>query len=434
MKRLLLIIIVSIIGLINPTNAQTLKEHVVQKGETLSSIAEDYNIKKKTLLKYNQKYTKQKPVDGDTLKIPRSEWHIYSEGETLQSVAESYGVTVGELFELNPNIKTYGLSVGNTIILPKIEYEVDEESITEPVEPIEGKEETEAKQKVSNLPMQDVVYLKNGAIIKGVLLSNNTSDIMIQTRDGSVFVFKPEEIEHCEQEAMTRTLEGNRRILDIDKTILGLRTGVIISQGTLFSDWDWDILDLKNKLSPGFHIGASYEYSFTKTNRWFLQTGLDLQYINARSTGFYDSDWIDGDLYNDVTHVKTANALYLEIPAMISCKFKLNDNLIFYPNIGVAYSIGLVGKYNEKVSNKEYGLLRNRTENCFYKEFGWYETDSDGNESYKKDNLSIYDRHNLALKFGLNLTYNRLYFGAGVFYHVISGMTWGFNFSVGYNF
>ena len=52
MKQLLLIIIVSIIGLINPTNAQTLKEHVVQKGETLSSIAEDYNIKKKTLLKY----------------------------------------------------------------------------------------------------------------------------------------------------------------------------------------------------------------------------------------------------------------------------------------------------------------------------------------------------------------------------------------------
>ena len=399
MKRLLLIIIVSIIGLINPTNAQTLKEHVVQKGETLSSIAEDYNIKKKTLLKYNQKYTKQKPVDGDTLKIPRSEWHICSEGETLQSVAESYGVTVGELFELNPNIKIYGLSVGNTIILPKIE--------------------TEAKQKVSNLPMQDVVYLKNGAIIKGVLLNNNTSDIMIQTRDGSVFVYKPEEIEHCEQEAMTRTFEGNRRILDIDKTILGLRAGVIMSQGSLFSVWDWDVSDLKNKLSPGFHIGVSYEYSFTKTNRWFLQTGLDLQYINARSTGFYDSDWIDGDSYNDVTHVKTANALYLEIPAMISCKFKLNDNLIFYPNIGVAYSIGLVGKYNEKVSNKEYGLLRNTSENCFY------------DEEY---HVPVYDRHNLALKFGLNLTYNRLYFGAGVFYHVISGMTWGFNFSVGYNF
>lgn len=399
MKQLLLIIIVSIIGLINPTNAQTLKEHVVQKGETLSSIAEDYNIKKKTLLKYNQKYTKQKPVDGDTLKIPRSEWHICSEGETLQSVAESYGVTVGELFELNPNIKTYGLSVGNTIILPKIE--------------------TEAKQKVSNLPMQDVVYLKNGAIIKGVLLNNNTSDIMIQTRDGSVFVYKPEEIEHCEQEAMTRTFEGNRRILDIDKTILGLRAGVIMSQGSLFSVWDWDVSDLKNKLSPGFHIGVSYEYSFTKTNRWFLQTGLDLQYINARSTGFYNSDWIDGDSYNYVTHVKTANALYLEIPAMISCKFKLNDNLIFYPNIGVAYSIGLVGKYNEKVSNKEDGLIRNTSENCFYAE---------------EYHVPVYDRHNLALKFGLNLTYNRLYFGAGVFYHVISGMTWGFNFSVGYNF
>ncbi len=417
MKRLLLIIIVSIFGLINPANAQSLKEHVVQKGETLSSIAEDYNIKKKTLLKYNQKYAKQKLVDGDTLKIPRSEWHIYSEGETLQSVAESYGVTVGELFELNPYIKTYGLSVGNTIILPKIEYEIDEEPITEPVEPIEEKESTDAKHKVSNVPMQDVVYLKNGAIIKGVLLSNNTSDIMIQTRDGSVFVYKPEEIDRCEQEAMTHTFTGNFRILDIDKTTFGIRGGLLITQGFLEDIWDWD--DWRNRFSPGFHIGATYEYSFTKTNRWFLQTGIDLQYMNARTTGSSYSDWIYGENYDDVTYVNTTNALYLEIPVMISCKFKLNDNLIFYPNIGVAYSIGLVGKYNEKASNKEYGLLRNTSENCFY------------DEEY---HVPVYDRHNLALKFGLNLTYNRLYFGGGVFYHVVSGMTWGFNISVGYNF
>lgn len=432
MKRLLLIIIVSIFGLINPANAQSLKEHVVQKGETLSSIAEDYNIKKKTLLKYNQKYAKQKLVDGDTLKIPRSERHIYSEGETLQSVAESYGVTVGELFELNPYIKTYGLSVGNTIILPKIEYEIDEEPITEPVEPIEKKGSAEVRHKVSNVPMQDVVYLKNGAIIKGVLLSNNTSDIMIQARDGSVFVYKPEEIERCEQEAMTHTFAGNFRILDIDKTTFGIRGGLLITQGFLEDIWDWD--DWRNRFSPGFHIGATYEYSFTKTNRWFLQTGIDLQYMNARTTGSSYSDWIYGENYDDVTYVNTTNALYLEIPAMISCKFKLNDNLIFYPNIGVAYSIGLVGKYNEKASNKEYGLLRNTSENCFYKELGWYETDSDGDESYETANASIYDRHNLALKFGLNLTYNRLYFGGGVFYHVVSGMTWGFNISVGYNF
>lgn len=432
MKRLLLIIIVSIFGLINPANAQSLKEHVVQKGETLSSIAEDYNIKKKTLLKYNQKYAKQKLVDGDTLKIPRSEWHIYSEGETLQSVAEFYGVTVGELFELNPYIKTYGLSVGNTIILPKIEYEIDEEPITESVEPIEKKRSAEVRHKVSNMPMQDVVYLKNGAIIKGVLLSNNTSDIMIQTRDGSVFVYKPEEIERCEQEAMTHTFTGNFRILDIDKTTFGIRGGLLITQGFLEDIWDWD--DWRNRFSPGFHIGATYEYSFTKTNRWFLQTGIDLQYMNARTTGSSYSDWIHGVNYDDVTYVNTTNALYLEIPAMISCKFKLNDNLIFYPNIGVAYSIGLVGKYNKKASNEKYGLIENINENCFYKELGWDETDSDGHESYETANVSIYDRHNLALKFGLNLTYNRLYFGGGVFYHVVSGMTWGFNISVGYNF
>ncbi|GHM99236.1 hypothetical protein WSM22_07260 [Cytophagales bacterium WSM2-2] len=41
----------------------------------------------------------------------------------------------------------------------------------------------------------DVVYLKNGSIIRGTLMESNPSvNVKIQTRDGSIFVFKIEEV------------------------------------------------------------------------------------------------------------------------------------------------------------------------------------------------------------------------------------------------
>lgn len=296
-------------------------------------------------------------------------------------------------------------------------------SIFGAINPINAQEYTEDKHKTSNLPMQDVVYLKNGAVIKGLLLNNNTSDIMIQTRDGNIFVYKPEEIVRCEQEAMTHTFEGNRRIVDIEKTTLGVRAGLLIN----YSQLDDLYMDFpQNEFSPGFHIGATYEHSFTKTNRWFIQTGLDVQYMNARTTCSEYSDIIDGDFFVDLSYEGSTHALYLEIPAMISCKFKLSDNLIFYPNIGIAYSIGIAGKYNESVFYKDETLW-STSENCFYYEVG-------GDDGFEPTNLSIYDRHNLALKFGLNLTYKRLYFGAGAFCHIPSLMTVGFNITAGYNF
>jgi hypothetical protein len=41
----------------------------------------------------------------------------------------------------------------------------------------------------------DVVYLKNGSIIRGALLENEpSSHVKLQTKDGSIFVYKIDEI------------------------------------------------------------------------------------------------------------------------------------------------------------------------------------------------------------------------------------------------
>jgi len=41
----------------------------------------------------------------------------------------------------------------------------------------------------------DIVYLKNGSVIKGTLMEpDNPSQIKIKVRDGSIFVFKLDEV------------------------------------------------------------------------------------------------------------------------------------------------------------------------------------------------------------------------------------------------
>ncbi len=66
----------------------------------------------------------------------------------------------------------------------------------------------------SSLPAQeyiDVVHLKNGGLIKGIIIENVPNDkVKIKTRDGSIFVFKYSEIEKF-------TKEENQKTEKIDK-------------------------------------------------------------------------------------------------------------------------------------------------------------------------------------------------------------------------
>ncbi len=62
------------------------------------------------------------------------------------------------------------------------------------------KEEEEVSPPVQD-KLVDVVYLKNGSIIRGTLLDQDpTKFVKIQTADGSIFVFKIEEIEKVTRE------------------------------------------------------------------------------------------------------------------------------------------------------------------------------------------------------------------------------------------
>ncbi len=57
------------------------------------------------------------------------------------------------------------------------------------------------KQKNNSGGLQDVVYLKNGSVIRGTIIEQVPNvQIKIKTSDGSIFVYKIEEIEKMTKE------------------------------------------------------------------------------------------------------------------------------------------------------------------------------------------------------------------------------------------
>jgi len=80
--------------------------HVVQPGETIFSIAAQYNISPQKIISDNELQNPNELVPGQTLVILIPEIvHVVQPGETLESIAQRYNTTVINLLQLNPFIQ-----------------------------------------------------------------------------------------------------------------------------------------------------------------------------------------------------------------------------------------------------------------------------------------------------------------------------------------
>ena len=69
--------------------------------------------------------------------------------------------------------------------------------------------------------MEDVVYLKNGSIIRGIIIEQvPNQSIKIQTKDRNVFVFKYDEIEKMTKENLPAdNSNNNSQVTDFKKRL-----------------------------------------------------------------------------------------------------------------------------------------------------------------------------------------------------------------------
>lgn len=96
--------------------------HVVSKGETLTSIAEDHGVTVEELTRANQLRNADALTPGQTLVVPSksaaSITHKVERGETLSSIAAQYGVSVGELSAINQLRDADVLPLGKELVVP----------------------------------------------------------------------------------------------------------------------------------------------------------------------------------------------------------------------------------------------------------------------------------------------------------------------------
>lgn len=102
--------------------------YVVKLGDTISTIADDYNISVTDLINYNN-LTDYELYVGQILKIPTikeetNNTYIVQRGDTLYSIARQFNTTVDAIKKLN-NLDGNNLQVGQSLIIVDIPNSID---------------------------------------------------------------------------------------------------------------------------------------------------------------------------------------------------------------------------------------------------------------------------------------------------------------------
>ncbi|MGC8837757.1 MAG: LysM peptidoglycan-binding domain-containing protein [Anaerolineae bacterium] len=134
MKRTALLLLTAVMSLAVPLGAMAAPPdqgpvtHVVQPGESLSSIAMRYGVNLVDLARANGLTTRSWVYAGQTLQVPAvgaasaagttGGVHVVQRGETLAGIAWRYGVTVDQLVQANGLPSSHWIYVGQRLVVP----------------------------------------------------------------------------------------------------------------------------------------------------------------------------------------------------------------------------------------------------------------------------------------------------------------------------
>lgn len=203
---------------------------------------------------------------------------------------------------------------------------------------------------------QEVVYLKNGSVIRGVIIEQiPDKSIKIETPDRSVFVYRMDEIEKLTKEPLQgkqhRTgsfLSPDSEEQEIQEVRYGIKGGLNMSN-ILMKDEEDSYGDETN-WKPGFHIGLTAEFPIAEN--FAFETGLLLS-----SKGFSASESMTdyGETYKSKGCV---NLLYLDLPLTVKTYMNVGQSRIFVA-FGPYIGYGLTGRskfeetYNGETESEE---------------------------------------------------------------------------------
>ena len=186
--------------------------------------------------------------------------------------------------------------------------------------------------------LTDVVYLKNGSIIKGIIVEQIPNEsLKIETRDGNIFVYKISEIEKLTRETINNKAT-NRRNSDYVQSKFNKPQGYIgileIGGGLGVGNWAADRISLNiingYRFMPQFAIGlgVGLETCMYKVPDWGYEKCTDAiipVFLHLRS------DFIDGK-------VSPYAALNIGYNMLLDGNFF--EGLRLEPTLGVSFNVG----------------------------------------------------------------------------------------------
>ena len=188
--------------------------------------------------------------------------------------------------------------------------------------------------------LKEVVYLKNGSIIKGTIIEQVPGEsLKIQTTDGSIFVCKLSEVEKITKETMKPVIannptavkyaseeeEGNR-----PESGNGLKSGfrMLVETGYQYALTDESNVTVGGQIGSHFYIGGGLGIRYYTTRKSFampIYANFRWDIINRRVTPFIDAKGgytpIDINGYNFSTGV--------------GCRVRLGNKLGLSASLGV---------------------------------------------------------------------------------------------------
>lgn len=108
-------------GELESDGGHDIKEYIVQRNDTLSSIAENYSISLNSILWANEMSSKSTIKPGQKLIIPPVSGVIYhvKDGDTLSEIAETYKGKTSEIIEFNNLSGEVDIYVGDILVVPE---------------------------------------------------------------------------------------------------------------------------------------------------------------------------------------------------------------------------------------------------------------------------------------------------------------------------
>ena len=95
---------------------------IVQKGDTLYSIANRYDVALRSLIETNNLNPPYILKVGQRLRMPQSRYHIVSKGDTLYNISRRYNVDMPKLSAENNLSAPFTLKLGQRLVIPDSLY------------------------------------------------------------------------------------------------------------------------------------------------------------------------------------------------------------------------------------------------------------------------------------------------------------------------